>query len=415
MGLVRGPLAPLLRGVLVIVIVRWRLVFIVVALLLAGCVDTDPNDGEDDEAGEGVASLEGVGFEEVASGFDEPLLVVNAGDGSGRLFVAEKPGTVWIMQDGETLEAPFLDIQDRVGDAGFEQGLLGLAFPPGYDGAGVFYVAYTDTSGSSILARHQVGEEDPNKAVPGSEEVLLEVMQPFQNHNGGHLSFGPDGYLYHGLGDGGAAGDPQQHAQNTGSLLGSMLRLDVSPSTGYAIPEDNPFVDDPESEDEIWAYGLRNPWRWSFDAATGDLYIADVGQDEWEEVNVQPANSTGGENYGWNVYEGEDEYATGPPASTAPDAVFPVAVYSIQDDDCSVIGGHVYRGEDVPALEGTFVLGDWCSGIIRLLEQGQGGWELQTWKDTSMSITSFGTDEEGELYVVDQQGAIHRFVTEDAA
>lgn len=395
---------------------RWKLLVVVFVLLVAGCTTSEPGAPEgEDEGEEDVGALGDVALERVATGFHQPLHVTNAEDGSDRLFVVEQPGTVWIIQDGETLEEPFLDIRERVNDAGFEQGLLGLAFPPDYEASGVFYVTYTATMGTSILARYEVAEDDANEGLEETEEILLEIMQPFQNHNGGHVAFGPEGYLYYGMGDGGAAGDPQQNAQNTGTLLGTMMRIDVSPSTGYEVPDDNPFVGDPQGEDEIWAYGLRNPWRWSFDAATGDLYIGDVGQDEWGEVNHQPADSEGGENYGWNVYEGEEKYFLGPPESTAPDAVFPVAAYSIQGGDCSIIGGHVYRGQAVPQLEGLYVLGDYCSGMLRLLEETGDGWELEEWRETELSITSFGVDEAQELYVVDQQGGVFRFVDGSAS
>lgn len=398
-----------------------RLALLVLVALLAGCAglggDGAPGEGSGDDPGDGAGagdgeSLPNATLEEVASGFDQPLLVTHAGDGSGRLFVVEQPGTIRIVEDGVVLDEPFLDLRERVGDQGFEQGLLGLAFPPDHGITGRFYVAYTDIKGDSVLARYQVDPADPNRGLAGSEEILLEQTQPFQNHNGGHLAFGPDGYLYHGLGDGGGVGDPQQQAQNRGSLLGAILRLDVSTAAGYDVPDSNPFTDEADARDEIWAYGLRNPWRWSFDPATDDLYIADVGQNEWEEVNVQPAASDGGENYGWNVYEGDEKYAAGPPESQAPDAVFPVATYGIQDNDCAVTGGHVYRGDALPGLRGKYVLGDYCSGILRVLEETADGWTLDEWMETDHLVTSFGLDEDGELYLVDQEGAVYRFAPE---
>lgn len=386
--------------------------FLALTFVLAGCTAPGPGPSDGDDEGE-APDVANVMLQRVATDLDQPLGLTHAGD--GRLFVVEQPGTIRILADGSLQETPFLDIRDRVGDAGFEQGLLGLAFPGDHADSGRFYVAYTDTVGDSVLARYRVDPDDPDRALPDSEEVLLEVSQPFPNHNGGHLAFGPDGYLYHGLGDGGAAGDPQQQGQNPGTLLGSMLRIDVDTSEGYDIPEDNPFVGDPSGRDEVWAYGLRNPWRWSFDPATGDLYIADVGQDRWEEVNVQPSGSSGGENYGWNVYEGEEKYVLGPPQATAPDAVFPVAVYSIEGEDCSVTGGHVYRGSTLPGFEGRFVFGDYCTGKVWLLEETDDGWTMELWREMTYSISAFGTDEDGELYLVHHEGDVYRFVPDTGA
>lgn len=400
---------------------RRVLLVLALAAVLAGCAGTgqdgDPGAGAgpDDGAGNGTdggagpVPLPNFTLVEVASGFENPLHVTHAGDGSGRLFVVEQGGTIHVVDDGAVLDEPFLDIGQRVSDQGFEQGLLGLAFPPDHEVTGRFYLAYTDIKGDSVLARYHVDPSDPNRGLAESEEILLEQQQPFANHNGGHLAFGPDGYLWHGLGDGGGAGDPQQQAQNTGTLLGSLLRVDVSTATGYDVPDSNPFTDQADARDEIWAYGLRNPWRFSFDAGTDDLYIADVGQSEWEEVNVQPPASDGGENYGWNIYEGDEKYPAGPPESQAPNAVFPVATYGIQDEDCAVTGGFVYRGDDLPDLQGRYVMGDYCSGRLRVLEETDEGWTMEVWRETDMAVTSFGTDADGELYVVDHEGAVYRF------
>ena len=273
---------------------------IAAALALAGVIPTVP-----------AARAQDSGFtlESFASGFTRPLYVTHAGDGSGRLFVVEQGGMIWVLQDGQQLDTPFLDVSDRVspealGSGYSERGLLGLAFHPNYAENGVFFINYTDRNGTSVTSRFSVSADDPNVADAASEEQLLMVEQPFANHNGGHLAFGPDGYLYLALGDGGSGGDPQNNAQNLSTLLGTILRLDVDADEGYAIPDDNPFVAQDDARPEIWAWGLRNPWRFSFDRETGDLYIADVGQNEWEEVNFQPASSPGGENYGWNPYEG---------------------------------------------------------------------------------------------------------------
>lgn len=344
-------------------------------------------------------------LETVAGGFSRPLFVTHAGDGTNRLFVVEQGGLIWVLRDSQRLEAPFLDVSDRIspealGSGYSERGLLGLAFHPDYADNGAFFIDYTDRSGSSVLARYTVSAENPDRADADSEQQLLIVEQPYANHNGGHLAFGPDGALYVALGDGGSGGDPQGNGQNLGTLLGTILRLDVDAAEGYAIPEDNPFVSTDNARPEIWAWGLRNPWRFSFDRETGDLYIADVGQNEWEEVNFQPASSTGGENYGWNAYEGSHRYSGLAPAS---DPVMPIAEYSHSGTGgCSITGGYVYRGEAIPALSGTYLYGDWCSGTIWTAQQaGEGMWDVQAALESGRSISSFGEDETGELYVVD--------------
>ncbi|NJL95643.1 MAG: PQQ-dependent sugar dehydrogenase [Anaerolineae bacterium] len=298
-------------------------------------------------------------FVQVADAFRSPVYLTHAGD--ARLFVVEKAGRILILEGGQVRSVPFLDIEARVTSSGSEQGLLSLAFPPDYATSGLFYVYYnTGPAGDSVVARYRVSAADPNQADPASETRILEVPQPFPNHNGGLLKFGPDGYLYIGLGDGGSAGDPQNHGQDPATLLGTLLRLDVSdPSVPYRIPPDNPFVDDPTRAPEIWAYGLRNPWRFSFDRATGHLFIGDVGQGGWEEINHQVAGSPGGENYGWNLYEGDERFAdrAAPPGA---ELVFPVATYAhgnLLDPrraHCSVTGGYVYRGAALPELQGTY-------------------------------------------------------------
>lgn len=377
---------------------------IAAALALAGVIPTLP-----------AARAQDSGFtlESFASGFTRPLYVTHAGDGSGRLFVVEQGGMIWVLQDGQQLDTPFLDVSDRVspealGSGYSERGLLGLAFHPNYAENGVFFINYTDRNGTSVTSRFSVSADDPNVADAASEEQLLMVEQPFANHNGGHLAFGPDGYLYLALGDGGSGGDPQNNAQNLSTLLGTILRLDVNSDEGYAIPDDNPFVAQDDARPEIWAWGLRNPWRFSFDRETGDLYIADVGQNEWEEVNFQPASSPGGENYGWNPYEGSQIYSGLQPAS---EPVMPFAEYSHSGTGgCSITGGYVYRGEAVPSLASTYLYGDWCTGTIWSATQGEGGaWSAQVALESGRSISSFGEDEAGELYVVDYEGEILRF------
>src|SRR5215217_6014509 len=319
-------------------------------------------------------------------------------DGSGRLFIIEKTGRIRILQDGQLLDQPFLDITDRVGSDGNEQGLLGLAFHPQYAQNGRFFVNYTNNNGDTEFARFQVSG-DPNSADPNSEVKLLGVNQPFPNHNGGVLAFGPDGYLYAGLGDGGAAGDPLGNAQNTNALLGKILRIDVDSAEPYAVPPDNPFGN------EVWAYGLRNPWRISFDRATGDLYIGDVGQGAWEEIDFLLAGSPGGMNFGWDHSEGAHDYEGGGPEGM----IDPVAEYGHPEGGCSVTGGYVYRGS-MPEWNGIYIYGDYCTGMIWGLLQTDGGWQNQLLFDVDVTITSFGQDETGELYLLSDTGQIFRLV-----
>lgn len=317
-------------------------------------------------------------------------------DGSGRLFIIEKVGRIRIFQNGQLLEQPFLDIDDRVGSFGNEQGLLGLAFHPQYAQNGRFFVNYTDTNGDDVIARFQVSS-DSNVADPNSEVRLLTVPDPFPNHNGGVLAFGPDGYLYAGLGDGGAAGDPFGNAQKTDVLLGKILRLDVDSAEPYAVPSDNPFGN------EVWAYGLRNPWRMSFDRATGDLYIGDVGQGAWEEVDFLPAGTGAGTNFGWDHREGAHDYEGGGPAGM----VDPIAEYSHPEGGCSITGGYVYRGA-MTEWTGIYLYGDYCTGFIWGLIQVNGGWQEQQLFDVNFTITSFGQDETGEVYAISDNGNIYR-------
>jgi glucose/arabinose dehydrogenase len=262
----------------------------------------------------------------VVSGLELPVDIQNAGDGSGRLFIVEKRGRILILQNDQLLPQPFLDIENEVGSQGNEQGLLGLAFHPNYSGTGLFFVNYTDVNGNTVIARIHVSANDPNRADPTSEVDLLQVDQPYANHNGGGLAFGPDGYLYIGLGDGGSGGDPLGNGQNLQTLLGKLLRIDVDHGEPYAIPPDKPFAGE-GGLPEIWAYGLRNPWRFSFDRLTGDLYIGDVGQDAWEEVDFVPAGMPGGMNFGWSFYEGMHPYQDQPPANAT--FSWPVAEYSV--------------------------------------------------------------------------------------
>jgi len=334
---------------------------------------------------------------EVAVGFERPVDIQNAGDGSGRLFVLEQPGRIRIVQDGLLLEPPFLNIVERVNDNGNERGLLGLAFHPGYEQNGFFYVNYTGEGGNTVIARYQVSG-NPGVADPDSEKQLLNLEQPFPNHNGGVTVFGPDGYLYLGLGDGGSAGDPFGNGQSLESLLGKVLRIDVDHGDPYAIPPGNPFGN------EIWAYGLRNPWRMSFDSQNGDLWIGDVGQGAWEEIDYLPAGSPGGANFGWNIMEGSHPYSGEP----RPEFFPPVAEYS-HSEGCSVTGGLVYRG-GMPEWQGIYLYGDYCSGMIWGAIKSGGGWQSQQLFATASRISSFGVDESNELYLADLRGSIYQLV-----
>jgi len=350
----------------------------------------------------------GLEFTAVVSGLASPTVIVAARDGSGRLFLVEQSGQVRILTDTGLLPTPFLDIADRI-IAGGERGLLGLAFPPGFALSGQFYLCYTRSpDGASVVSRFSTSA-DANLALAASEEVLLVVDQPFANHNGGQLAFGPDGYLYLGLGDGGSGGDPLDNAQNPASLLGKILRLDVSGGAGpYAVPAGNPFVGDPAWREEIWAAGLRNPWRYSFDRLTGDLYIADVGQSTWEEVNFQPAGSPGGQNYEWNRLEGPDCFNPSANCPLPDSAVAPVVFYD-HGQGCSITGGYVYRGPGNPDLQGLYLYGDFCSGTIWGLRRSGTTWENQPLAASGLRISAFGEDDLGRLYVADYAtGTIYR-------
>ena len=343
----------------------------------------------------------------LVSGFESPVHVTHAGDGSGRVFVVEQPGRIRIIKGQSLLGRPFLAIEGRVLSGG-ERGLLSVAFPPGYEAKRYFYVDYTrEQDGATVISRFRL-TADPDQADAGSEEIILTIPQPFANHNGGQLAFGPlDGYLYIGMGDGGSGGDPLNHAQNPDSLLGKMLRIDVESGTvPYAVPPSNPFVGRAGYRPEIWALGLRNPWRFSFDRTTGDLYIADVGQNAWEEVDFQAAKEPGGRNYGWRILEGTHCYnpSSGcvPPGNHSP----PAAEYS-HSEGCSISGGFVYRGARFPLMQGVYFYGDYCSGRIWGLRSISGIWESSELIVTPHSISSFGEDEDGNLYLADLSGGVY--------
>ena len=339
------------------------------------------------------------------AGFSRPIQITHAGDGSQRLFVVEQNGRIRIIRNQTLVENSFLDISSRVSCCG-ERGLLGLAFPPNYANKGYFYVNYTNSGGDTVVARYHV-TTDPDVADPNSEEILLTIAQPFANHNGGHLAFGPDGYLYIGTGDGGSGGDPRNNGQSLNTLLGKILRIDVeSGTTPYAIPATNPFASSAANRREIWAFGLRNPWKFSFDRQTGNLYIGDVGQNAYEEIDFQPASSPGGENYGWKIMEGTHCYNAS--SCNQSGLTLPVVEYD-HEQGCSVTGGVVYRGQRFPRLNGTYLYGDYCTGRIwglTLLPSSQQNVQLF---DAPYSISTFGEDEAGEVYLTDYgAGAIYQ-------
>lgn len=414
-------------------------VFVLILALLLGSVpifasvnaqeaSTPTALGEDGAAGVALpdGTLPGepqVNLVKVAEGFIDPVNVVTANDGSGRIFVVERVGLLRIVEaDGTVVEEPFLDIQDFVKIDFLEQGLLGAAFHPDYETNGRVFVYYSDysTNGHHRLAEYTVSADDPNQADPESARLLFDFEDPYFNHNGGTIHFGPDGYLYVAIGDGGLAGDSFDNAQDLSNPLGKILRIDVDAPTEtgarYGIPADNPFSAGvlpasqanqiaqtgdyrPDAQPEIWAYGLRNPWQFSFDQDTGDMYIADVGQVAWEEIHFQAADTAGGVNYGWKWLEGSHCY---PPSLTQCGLVgtLPVAQYSHANGDCSITGIGVYRGDESPSLDGIYFTSDFCSGRIWGLERGEdGAWIFQELLDTTLLATGAGQAENGELYM----------------
>jgi glucose/arabinose dehydrogenase len=352
-------------------------------------------------------------FSQVVAGLNQPVGVTNAGDGSNKLFIIEKGGFIRVVENGQLLSEPFLDISTLITpDPQTEQGLLGLAFHPDYKTNGTFFIYYTETikkdngAANTVVARYQVSS-DPNKADPTSAKIILTIEQPFWNHNGGHIAFGPDGYLYVGTGDGGDGGDPQENAENLTSLLGKLLRLDINADT-YAVPETNPWKVESGAATEIWAYGLRNPWMFSFDRKTGDLYMGDVGQDLYEEINFRLASSKGGENYGWNQMEGLHCYQDTSDCDPN-EYVLPVLEYLHGEDGVSVTGGFVYRGTQVSDLEGAYIFADFASGKIWTARDNEGVWTKELLEQTLFGVSSFGEDETGELYLTDfSNGALYQ-------
>ena len=352
------------------------------------------------------------GLQLVTGGLSSPVFVTAPPGDTLRLFVVEQGGRVRVLRRDTLLGTPFLDLRGKIA-AGGERGLLSLAFHPQYASNGRFYVYFTDPNGDIRIVRYRVSA-DSNVADALSADTVLAVPHPGQsNHNGGQLAFGPDGKLYAGLGDGGSFGDPDTNAQNRHRLLGKMLRLDVDGATGYTIPADNPFVADTSAAPEIWALGLRNPWRFSFDRQTGDLYIADVGQGVAEEVNVQPAASAGGENYGWDVMEGTYCYPPGTTTCNQAGLTRPVAQYE-HPAGCSITGGYVYRGTRVPGLAGQYLYSDYCTHFVRSFRYSGGqaidprDWTPQL--DPGGNVSSFGQDARGELYILTLGGTLYRVV-----
>jgi glucose/arabinose dehydrogenase len=351
---------------------------------------------------------------QVASGFSNPVLVTSARDGSGRLFVVEQSGRIRIIKAGAVLGTPFLDVHTQISSGG-EQGLLGLAFHPNFAANRKFYVYFTLTNGNVRVQEYQASATDPDRADPSTGRAILTIIHPYDNHNGGNLAFGPDGYLYIGTGDGGSAGDPGNRSQSLGSLLGKILRINVNGTSGtrqYRIPASNPYVGR-TGRDEIWSRGLRNPWRWSFDRATGALWIGDVGQNRYEEIDrstrgTHPAGW--GLNYGWRVMEGRHCYNP-PSGCNTTGKVKPLVEYT-HAYGCSVTGGFVYRGSAYPMLRGGYFFADYCSGATWTISATAASPARRTFiKGTSFNISSFGEDEGGELYVVDHRGgAIYRIV-----
>jgi hypothetical protein len=352
---------------------------------------------------------EPVGLEEVVTGLAFPLyLTAPAGD--SRLFIVEKGGTIRIVENGALLPTPFLDLSGQVSGGG-EQGLLGLAFDPQYAANGRFVVHYTDLAGDTRVSAFRVSP-DPDVADAGSEVLILAADQPFPNHNGGQVLFGPDGYLYIMLGDGGSAGDPGHRGQSLADLLGSILRIEPLAEGGYAVPAENPFVGAAGARPEIWSYGLRNPWRADFDPATGDLYVADVGQGRWEEVSVAPAadGAGRGSNFGWRIMEGPECFGD---SSCDQSGLLLPAVFYDHGEGCSVTGGFVYRGSASPALQGHYFYSDFCGGWVRSFRL-EGGEAVDEYEWSALApggnVSSFGRDAAGELYVLTSGGGVYRIV-----
>ena len=360
----------------------------------------------------------------VADDLVDPINVAAPNDGSGRIFVLERPGVIQVIKDGERLKKPFLDIKDKTISSFLELGLFSMAFHPDFKDNGKFYICYSDLwfNGASMVAEYTVSKKDPNRADPDSVKVLMQIDFPYCNHHGGQIAFGPDGYLYVGVGDGGWEGDVISAGQDLHTWLGKMLRIDVNSSTpdrAYNIPADNPFITPlqqmtlfgvselqfsqihPKAKPEIWAYGLRNPWTFSFDRETGDLFVADIGQNHWEEINFQPASSKGGENYGWKFMCGSHTFPLETEATNPRVGILPIAEYSHVDQGICVINVGVARGEAYPSLNGTYFVADWGSGKIWGMQKDGDKWQMEELLDldTPLRPTGSGQGEDGALYL----------------
>jgi glucose/arabinose dehydrogenase len=345
-------------------------------------------------------------FRKITGGLPIPTAIVQPPDDSSRLFISTLDGKVYIVRDGVLMAAPFLDISKEITTDGFGQGLHNIVFDPAYASNGFFYIAYTQSDRNAALVRYHVSSDNPDLADPASAKVILIIPHLTQFHYGGQLAFGPDGYLYWSMGDGAYKKSP---GQNRKVLLGKILRLDVEHGDPYQVPSDNPFATEGNNiQPEIWAYGLRNPWRFSFDRQTGDLYIADVGESNREEIDFQPAHDPGGENYGWGMFEGDQPFKGGGKQGLT----FPVVEYPHDGGNCSVTGGYVYRGAALPELVGKYLFGDFCSGRIwTTYRQANGIWYTAELLKTDFRITTFGEDNSGELYLGDAASkAIYRLV-----
>ena len=357
-----------------------------------------------------AAQAQQFALRQIASGLRSPVAITHAFD--SRIFITLQEGEIVIYNGTGVLPTPFLDIRTLVRSGG-EQGLLSVAFHPNYRENGLFYVYYVNNNKQIVIARYRVSS-DPNRADPNSAQVLLTIDHTqFDNHDGGQLQFGPDGYLYAGTGDGGGGGDPLGNGQNLNALLGKMLRIDVDSGSPYAIPPSNPFANRSDARKEIWAYGLRNPWRFSFDRVTGDLWIADVGQDAFEEIDLQPASSIGGENYGWNRMEGKHCYRTSS-CNTDNSLTLPIIEYDHSGSKCSLTGGYRYRGAKFPRMQGYYIYGDYCTGTISAAIQQGSTWTTRPLINTTFPISTFGEDFNGEVYVANYgSGAIYQIVDTD--
>lgn len=374
--------------------------------LLVSCVDDDSSNQSTDDGTPGISYSVVNAFPNL--GFSQPLDLQSPSDGTNRIFVVEQGGTIEVFSnDANTSESTtFLDIRDRVNTQADELGLLGLAFHPDFATNGYFYVNYTPDSDLSVTSRFQVSPPNSNTVDANSEVILLQIPQPFTNHNGGQLAFGPDGYLYIASGDGGSGGDPDGHAQNLANLLGTILRIDVDNQQAilnYAIPLNNPFIGQVNTREEIYAYGLRNPWRMSFDSVTGLLWSGDVGQEEREEINIIEA----GGNYGWNFFEGTSCFS-GDCDDTG--LISPIFEYNHDNNNRSITGGYVYRGSQIPSLVGKYVYADFITGRIWALEATQNNPENELLVESGLNIASFGVDNDNELYICAFDGSIYNLV-----